>query len=923
MKTISGIFCLLNILNTLLAQNMSEQVSKPSIDTSAFYKWPSIGDGKISNNGEYVMYYIFREGPISPGTLILQSTSNNWKMHIPGGANVFYNTITSDNRFAVLSAPNDSLCIVTLGDSATYWVPYVNSFKTPSKCEDKWLAYHLKQPKNELILMNLTLGSKRTFPSVKDYLFNDDGSVLLLTTTTPKNETTAIFLQWVNLTTGKIDTIWTGGQADNFIFDKTSSQLAFIERDKATNETKSMWYYRIGKKKATPLIDSNQSDIPNNLKIESIQKFSLDESRIYISLTKKEPLISQKDGAKVDIWSYKDTKLQSVQLAETNSHTYTSIINILDRKIYTLQQENESLDIQEYNQNDDYILVNQKDSDTDYDEWNWNKYSWVTTYLVSTRNGNRKFIRKTENASSINYLSPEGKYVVYYDPKQKNYFSYEITTETTRNITEKIPTSWTVLGNDQPDSTYSFRPIAGWLKDKKAVLLYDQYDIWQVDLTTKKAAINLTNGYGRQHNTVFRLGIKSNSNNLFAEGENIILSAFDKNTKDNGFYRKIIGKKGYPELLSMEPYLYDWLWMGNQPIKAKNAEKYLVKRESAVQSPNYFWTKDFKTFQPLSNVQPENAYNWLTTELIAWKGLDGRSLQGILYKPENFNPENKYPIIFYYYEKLSDELNQYKNPKASEDRINIPWFVSNGYLVFTPDIHYKVGLPGESALNSLVSAANHLSKYNFVDSTKMGVQGHSFGGYETNYLITHTNIFSAAVSASGISNLVSSFGSIRGADGTSNQFVTEHGQGRMGTVPWERPDLYIKNSPIFSVHKVSTPLLMMNNKDDGAISFSQGVEFFTALRRLGKKVWMLQYDGEVHSLLTPGAQKDYTIRITQFFDHYLKQMPAPKWMTKGIPASSKGTDHGLDIDYNIKTPTAGLTVDTTGKKVTKNEDVRK
>lgn len=273
----------------------------------------------------------------------------------------------------------------------------------------------------------------------------------------------------------------------------------------------------------------------------------------------------------------------------------------------------------------------------------------------------------------------------------------------------------------------------------------------------------------------------------------------------------------------------------------------------------------------------------------------GNYSQGILYKPEDFSPQKKYPLIFYYYERLSDNLNVYINPSASTGPMNIAWFVSHGFLVFTPDIYYKIGYTGESAYRSVVSAADFLSKMPFVDEKKMGIQGHSFGGYETNYIVTHTNIFAAACAAAGVTDFVSAYGQLSG--GISRQYLYEVGQSRIAGTLWEKTDSYIRNSPVFYANRVNTPILLMYNKEDPAVPFSQGIEFFTALRRLNKRVWLLQYDGEGHRMEENGqAAQDYNIRLTQFFDHFLKNVLAPKWMTKGLPAKMKGIDNGLELD---------------------------
>jgi dipeptidyl aminopeptidase/acylaminoacyl peptidase len=437
-----------------------------------------------------------------------------------------------------------------------------------------------------------------------------------------------------------------------------------------------------------------------------------------------------------------------------------------------------------------------------------------------------------------------------------------------------------------------------------ALLAYDKYDIWQVDPSGKKTPINLTNGYGRKNNIEFRLANERDYavlGNSIGKYEKILLYAFNLTNKSEGFYRLSLGEINHLDRLTMGPYDYNPAFGDRSPIKARDAEIYLIKRSRTTESPNYFWTDDFKTFTPVSEVFPEKKYNWLTSELISFKTLDSHITQGVIYKPEDFDPEKKYPVIIHYYEQKSDNLNKYQRLFGNDGMdISIAWFVSHGYLVFTPDIHYKLGKNGQSGLNAVLGAADYLSGMPWVDAKHIGLQGESFGGFETNYIVTHTTRFAAAISSSGSSNAVSEYGSLWGA-GNSKQGYYENRQGRMGATLWENPAAYIENSPIFQVDKITTPMLTVANKKDGNVSFGQGLELFLALRRLGKKGWMLQYDGQTHGL-DGNAFIDFTIRSQQFFDHYLKGTPPPKWMTEGVPAKLKGIDSGLEFDMSGKQP---------------------
>jgi dipeptidyl aminopeptidase/acylaminoacyl peptidase len=471
-----------------------------------------------------------------------------------------------------------------------------------------------------------------------------------------------------------------------------------------------------------------------------------------------------------------------------------------------------------------------------------------------------------------------------------------------RNITAAISTSWTLYDNDYPDASGVTAGPLIWLKGDAGVLLYDHNDIWIVDPTNQKFPVNLTQGYGRQHHLSIRLAERSDR--PLETGQSLLLTAINRDTEDNGFLRVTLGRSGSLQLLTMGPYSYeirdDYSDTGEAPIKASAAAAYIVQRMSATEAQNYFYTTDFKSFKPLSDLHPQSQYNWPTTELVTWTLPDGRPSKGVLYKPEDFDPAKRYPLILYYYEKLSNQLNVFPEVRPSYGPLNIASFVSNGYLVFTPDIHYRLGQPGASALDCVVSAAQALAQRPYVDAHHMGIQGHSFGGYETNYIVTHSELFAAAVSASGVSDVISHFGALWGGVDPTHAYY-EASQGRLGAPPWERPELYVENSPVFKADQVTTPLLLMNNKADDGVQFTQGVEFFTALRRLDKKVWMLQYDDGDHTVRGRDAI-DFDTRMRQFFDYYLKGTPPPIWMTEGVATRVKGVESGLELDNSGREP---------------------
>jgi dipeptidyl aminopeptidase/acylaminoacyl peptidase len=333
--------------------------------------------------------------------------------------------------------------------------------------------------------------------------------------------------------------------------------------------------------------------------------------------------------------------------------------------------------------------------------------------------------------------------------------------------------------------------------------------------------------------------------------------------------------------------------------KTKKQPVIAYVKNNFTNSPDVWITKDnFKTQTKITDINPQQRdYNWGTSELVKWKAANGTELEGLLFKPENFDASKKYPMIVYFYERNSDLLNVYRAPAPSRSTINITYFASNGYVVFIPDIVYEIGHPGESAIDCIIPGVRKICENSWADSTNVAIQGQSWGGYQVAYMVTRPEAFKwkAAEAGAPVSNMTSAYGGIRWGTGMVRQFQYEHTQSRIGKTLWDGLDLYLENSPLFFADKVETPLLIMHNDADDAVPWYQGIEYFTALRRLGKPAWMLQYNKETHNLTSRVNAKDLSIRLSQFFDHFLKGAPMPVWMKTGVPATLKGIDWGYEL----------------------------
>lgn len=684
----------------------------------------------------------------------------------------------------------------------------------------------------------------------------------------------------------------------SYAFDEDGNQLAFLaERDsskKALQKFYKLWYYKPGKDSAVMLADKNTvgMHLGNTVSDNGFVRFSKNAAKLFFGVspipTVKDTSLVDFELARVDVWHYNDDYLQPQQLKRLSQEmrkNFTAVINPAVAQVVQLGDDDiESVSLIDEG-NAGWVLGQSNKGNRVASQWEGRSKN--SAYIINAETGARKEIAKGEYG--LFSVSPNGKYVYWYNPVQRNYFAYSVADGSTKNITQKIKEPLYDVENDVPDFPYP-QGAVGWTANDKYFLVNDVYDIWQVDPNGIEQPKNITNGFGKKNKTNFDYVRLDPEKRFIDADETILLVSQNKTNKYGGFYTKKINVVADPALITMGPYVYQG------PSKARDAEMYIVQRANSQESELYT-ASDLKSLTKITDIAAQQKpYNWLTAELVRWKMFDGKMSEGILYKPENFDPKKKYPIIFYFYERNADNLYNYKAPAPSASTVNVPYFVSNDYLIFDPNIYYKTGEPGQSAYNSVVSAAKYLGKMPWVDSTRMAIQGQSWGGYQVAYLVTRTNIFRAAEAGAPVANMTSAYGGIRWGTGLNRQFQYEKTQSRIGATLWQRPDLYIKNSPLFAADKIKTPLLIMHNDADGSVPWYQGIELFTAMRRLGKKVWLLEYNGEDHNLVERKNRKDLSVRLSQFFDYYLKDARPANWIKNGVPATQKGSDWGLEVE---------------------------
>ena len=928
----------------LLATNVDAQ--KKPLDLTVFDEWQSIGMKELSNNGSWVAYQVNAQESDNTLNFFGLKTDKNLSFH-RGEQSVF----TADSKFAVFKIrpfykdlklvrikkkkeheiAKDSIGILNLATNQVEKLPNIKSFKTPKK-GGSFLAYLLEkeEAKNdkkdksdstktkdkpskpagkdkkdtplELVLRNLISGQKKSFKNVMNYEFSENGKQLIFSTKQEKKDSLdktkyGVFL--VNTATfvqkQLVDTI---GDFKQFAFDELANKVAFVgTSDEEKKENKTYYLYYSATNNPQQIKKSELLGLKKDWQVSENRqpKFSKDGNSLFIGLmpklAEKDTTLIADDYAKVDVWSYKDDFIQPQQLKNLErekKRSYLSVIDLSNPVKVTQLADLDMNQVEILNEGNSNFALGTSDNAYRLSS-NWDVTGRKDYYIINTKTGQRELFAKAL-AGKVE-MSPNGKFAVFYNAENGLWSSYNIETKETKVLNKKLKVKFYDEENDSPTLAQEYG-VAYFTDNDETVLIKDRYDIWEFDLAGNRRPENMTNGFGRKHNITFDINQLNDDIKTLNRDNLVYLGAFNNQNKQSGVYQTIISKAKNPEEVVMSN-----TWGAQKMTKALNANEFIYTKESFRNSPDVYVSTNFKDEKKISAINPQQKdYLWGNGELVTWKTYSGKDATGVVYKPENFDPNKKYPMIVYFYEKLSDNLNRYQAPAPTPSRINHTYFVSNDYIVFTPDISYTIGHPGKSAEDYINSGVEALKKNTWVNGSKIAIQGQSWGGYQVAHLITATNMYAAAWTGAPVVNMTSAYGGIRWGTGMSRQFQYEQTQSRIGKTLWEAPELYIENSPLFNMPKVTTPVVIMHNDEDGAVPWYQGIEMFMALRRLGKPVWMLNYNGDDHNLIKRANKNDIQQRQVQFFDHYLKDKPAPKWMTEGVSAINKGIDWGFELE---------------------------
>ncbi len=564
------------------------------------------------------------------------------------------------------------------------------------------------------------------------------------------------------------------------------------------------------------------------------------------------------------IWHYKDSRMQPMQQVQENADKNFSFLCAYrpsDQKFLRLADD----DVRVVNATPESKYAYGTDIRNYELESHLSGQGFEDLYAIDLKTGARKLALKKNRY--VMQASPDGSHILYYNDGA--YFTYEASTGQTFEISKQIPAIFWDQEDDHNVVKPPHRPI-GWAKDSSAVLLSDGWDIWKAPVHGGQG-VNLTVN-GKKDKIRYRLRYRLDPDEKGIDlTQAMYVNAYGEWTKKSGI--ALIEPNKPVKMLSWDDASYTTL------MKAKHADVYLYTRETVSEFPNYHVLNGAQ----ITDANPQQKdFLWTKgSRLIEYTSDKGDKLQGTLYLPANYEQGKSYPTITYIYEKLSQSTNMY--PQPTFNGFNIAAYTSNGYAVLTPDIVYKVNDPGMSAVWCVIPAVKAAIATGVVDAKRVGIHGHSWGGYQTAFLVTQTKIFAAAIAGAPLTDMIAMYNAIYWNTGTANQPIFESSQGRFTGSPSENMEAYVRNSPVYHAKNVTTPLIILHNDKDGAVDWTQGIEYFNTLRRMGKPVVMLQYKGENHGLRKPENMKDYTVRMKEFFDYRLSDKEPPKWLIEGVP----------------------------------------
>ena len=918
----------------VLATAPAAAQGKRAVTFQDLMRFRAIQQPVISDDGRIVAYSAQPDRGDGEGFVHVVATGK--VLAVPRGAQP---SISKDGRFVAMTVrptfaalekagrdrPRNAMALVNVETGAITEIQNVDRFAFSD--DSRWLACHLtpepaRKPEkppasaadaigeeidqaasgaeagkerragSTLRLRLLESGSDTDVPFVSAFAFDPASRVIVYAVSDPTGKANGVFARDLKDPAIAIAIAQAeAGSYTNLAWTRDGAALAFVaavEREAGKPGPATVWTWNPVSRRGREAVTSSHAPAGWTLPLANTITWSRDGKRLFFGFkpadapgpveklsAAAEPAADPYDEAallkkvELDIWHWQDPRINSAQKQEWNrekDRTYRAVLYTDSGRVVPLA----SLDVPDVSvpENPRVALAT---SEVPYlIAATWGE-GGRDVYIVDLVSGDkRKILEKVEERGS---MSPDGRFVAFF--RDANWHLYDDARGTTRNLTGSLGVPFADESHDTPD-TPPAHGFGGWVDDGAALLVYDKFDIWQIR-TTGGEPMRLTGGDGRRQSIQFRAVPTDRDQTSFTSDRPLLLSSYHDVEKTFGFYSAQPGKPGVVKRIH-EPKRFRFV------AKAEKADTFLFTQESYGEFPD-LWISDPTFARPVkvTTANPQAAeFDFGKAELVSWTSLDGIPLQGVLIKPANYQEGTRYPVIVYFYERQSQRLHEW-NETVVNHRPSFPLYAGAGYAIFLPDIVFETGRPGPSILRCLLPGVQKLVDMGVADPKALGLHGHSWGGYGTAYLVTQTSMFAAAVTGAPVANMTSAYGGIRWESGVARQFQYEKTQSRIGGSLWEKRDLYIENSALFFADRIKTPLLIEHGDEDGAVPWYQGIELYLALRRLNKECVFLQYRGEPHHLRKYPNKLDYSIKMKQYFDHYLRGEPAAEWITSGQP----------------------------------------
>jgi dipeptidyl aminopeptidase/acylaminoacyl peptidase len=897
---------------------------KIAIDHTAYNRWNKIERQVISNDGNWIAYEttpLKGDGFVCIFNVLTNKTDTIHRGKAPmfnGQSTLLLIKITPGydtlrncefNKVEKTKWPKDSLYILDLSTQKSLKIAKLKQYKLSddggrvaylteaakiSPAKKKWYCPFQKKeqpaPKSNgglLVVLNNSLEKEYEKKQVTEFEFTPKGEWLSFITH-QKVKSDSFSLQFYDFNAKNSHQLSNQTAYKLPAWSPDLSKVAFL----SSSDSSKIKQYTLHYMSTSDWVDwvigdslTKEIDTTKGISENRVPFFSKKGNYLFFGVADRVKVVKDTllDSEKVhlDIWHYQDDRIQPQQLVKLKEDLKKNDLYVLDidhKKILRISNDTLRVYVDE-NLMGDFLLATSNQSYAIQSQWS--SPALEDVYRIHLPTGEKRLIKAAQGFGGA--LSPKGRFYSYFDAISKNHFLVDMEKNTETCVTCEVKNvTWHEDINGQPMLEGPIRDLQ-YVAGEDNFIVSSEFDSWNYSLETKKLTC-LTENEGALNG--IRLSLtKWESDSVYVDLNDCYVRGLNTKTKASHIF-SFQNHNGHVDF--REVYQTDHII--TSLLKSKNNKQIMLRKMSISQYPEIsLMDSSFSDEKIISNTNPQQKdYNWATVELVKWKGYDGTSLEGLVYKPEDFDPTKKYPLIIYYYELNADNLHNYNAPRPSSSTINPVEYASAGYLVFIPDIRYKAGYPAKSAFNCIMSGTDFILKKYPVDSLKMGLQGQSWGGYQTAQLITMTTRYAAAMAGAPVGNMFSAYGGIRWGSGLNRQFQYESTQSRIGKTIWEAQDAYIENSPIFHLPNVSTPLLLMHNDMDGSVPWYQSIEIYNGMRRLNKPCWLLNYNNDDHNLTKMPNKMDLSIRMRQFFDHFLLNKPAPSWITDGLPATKKG-----------------------------------